>query len=128
VEDDNSIICDLLLGTVQRSIYVLPLFDSEFLVASANDNYIPRFNINLNALIINMEKSLGSITKWLKDSVLSVNKTKTEICLFFRHDLRRTVLIKMDETEIVTKCVVKFFSHLTILVFYSLIEKLNYVI
>ena len=92
------------------AIYVWPLFDSEFLVESANDNYIPRFNMNLNALIMNMEKSLESITKWLKDSVLSVNKTKTEICLFFRHDLI-TVLIRMDETEIVTKCVVKFFSH-----------------
>ena len=33
-----------------------------------------------------MERKLEMITKWLKDSGLKVNKSKTEICLFHRND------------------------------------------
>jgi hypothetical protein len=34
-----------------------------------------------------MEKSLESITKWLKKSGLVVNYTKTELCLFYINDI-----------------------------------------
>ena len=33
-----------------------------------------------------MEKDLEIMTKWLKDSVLKVNESKTELCLFHQKD------------------------------------------
>ena len=42
--------------------------------------------MSVEALIIDMKKSFEAITKWLRDSGLKVNDTKTEICLFHRND------------------------------------------
>ena len=33
-----------------------------------------------------MKKDLEAMTKWLKDSGLKVNESKTEVCLFHRND------------------------------------------
>jgi hypothetical protein len=68
------------------ALYVSPLFEIEDFSAFADDTYIPRWNDCLETLIINMEESLEWITKWLGDSGLLVNKSKTEICLFYKQD------------------------------------------
>ena len=44
------------------------------------------WNKCMTALISNMEKDLEIMTKWLKDSGLKVNESKTELCLFHRKD------------------------------------------
>ena len=110
VDGENSILYDLLLGTVQGSIlgpvlyaiYISPLFDLEFLLTFADDNYIPRFNISLEPLITDMKKSIESITKWLRDSGLSVNKSKTEVCTFHKREIR-SFTININGTIITTK-------------------------
>ena len=37
---------------------------------------------------MDMQKSLEAITKWVGDSGLKVNDTKTELCLFHRSNLK----------------------------------------
>jgi hypothetical protein len=66
---------------------VSPQFDDEDLSAYADDTYVPRWNLSLEQLIKDVEKSLEAITKWLRDSGLKVNQAKTEVCLFYKHDV-----------------------------------------
>ena len=65
-----------------NAIFVSPLFDLVNLTNFADDNFILEFDSKINNLIVNMEKKLEMITKWLKDSGLKVNENKTEICVF----------------------------------------------
>ena len=90
----NSIIHMLDVGTVQGSIlgpilyaiFVAPLFDLAKMTKFADDNFIIKFNRFLPQLLMDMKKTLEMIIKWLKDSGLKVNDTKTEICIFNKND------------------------------------------
>ena len=90
----NSLVVDLLSGTVQGSIlgpllyaiFVSPLFDISDLTNFADDNFVIRWNRTMPGLITDIANSLESITKWLRGSGLSVNESKTEVCLFHRLD------------------------------------------
>ena len=94
IDGMNSVLYDLLLGTVQGSIlgpvlyaiFVSPLFDLDFMLAFADDNFIPKINTSKECLISDMEIALVKIIKWLSDSGLKVNYTKTELCLFYKND------------------------------------------
>ena len=44
------------------------------------------WNVSLPLLILNLEMRLEMITKWLRDSGLVVNESKTEACLFHTQD------------------------------------------
>ena len=96
LDDENSYVHESRVGTVQGSIlgpvlyaiFVSPLFDLTCLTLYADDNYVIRWNANLQLLIIDMERSIEMITKWLRQSGLKVNDMKTEICLFHRNDPR----------------------------------------
>jgi hypothetical protein len=54
IDGANSYVRDLLQGTIQGSIlglilyaiFVSPLFDVEYFLAFADDNYIPKYNIS----------------------------------------------------------------------------------
>jgi hypothetical protein len=108
INGDNSCLTKSETGTIQGSIlgpilyaiFVAPLFDLEKLSNYADDNYIIRWNSCIESLIIDMKKSLEAITKWLQDSGLKVNETKTEMCLFHRNDKR---LITLNLNNIVIK-------------------------
>ena len=110
IDGSNSILYDLLLGTVQGSIlgpvlyaiFVSPVFSIAELSAFADDTFIPKWNKMLPALINDMEKTLESITKWLKQSGLVVNKDKTEVCLFYKNDCA-PVDIKINNVTITSK-------------------------
>ena len=110
IDGENSVIFDLLLGTVQGSIlgpvlyaiFVSPVFDIVDLSAFADDKYVVESNTSLAKLIIDIQKSLEAVTKWLKKSGLIVNKEKTEACLFFKHG-HAPIVLKVGETSIVTK-------------------------
>ena len=89
-----SIIHSLTVGTVQGSIlgpilyamFVSPLFDLAKMTKFADDNFIIRYCKVLSDLIDDMKQCLEMIIKWLKDSGLKVNDSKTEICLFHKAD------------------------------------------
>ena len=101
---------DVLHGTVQGSvlgpvlyaIFVAPMYDLEDMSSFADDNFTIRWHSNFQTMIQNLETSLTKITKWLKDSGLVVNETKTEVCLFGRQDIA-PVIININGSEVVTK-------------------------
>ena len=70
-----------ILGPILYTIFVSPIFDFEIMSNYVDDNYAIRWNMSVEALIIDMKKSFEAITKWLRDSGLKVNDTKTEICM-----------------------------------------------
>ena len=71
------------------------LFDLCQLTNFADDNYCLEWNINLQLLVINLEKKLETITKWLRGSGLVVNQDKTEICVFHSNE-PPVVIINVD--------------------------------
>ena len=59
-------------------------------------------NFNLGPLIVNLERRLEMITKWLRGFGLVVNESKAEICLFHRNDTP-TVTVTLNGTPIKSK-------------------------
>ena len=110
VGDNYSALCDSNVGTIQGSIlgpilyalFVSPLFDLTDLVNFADDNFCVEWCRDQTLLIVNLEKRLEMITKWLKDSGLIVNESKTEICMFHQND-QPLVKIKLLNVEIESK-------------------------
>jgi hypothetical protein len=51
-----------------------------------DDTNMKNCNKVLVNLVIEMQKSLEVITRWLRKSVLKVNKSKAEVCLLDRKD------------------------------------------
>ena len=106
----SSLVVDLIGGTIQGSIlgpllyaiYVSPLFDMIRLTNFADDNFVIRRNRYLEALIQDLKKDLETMTKWLKDSGLKVNESKTELCLFHRLD-SVPISLTLNDIEIFSK-------------------------
>ena len=83
-------------------------------MTSFADDSVIRYGNDLAVLIIEMEKSLEAITKWLKKSGLKVIESKTELCLFHRNKvyvafvtLKKTITIsrlKLMATPKSTPC------------------------
>ena len=110
IDGVNSMLYDLLLGTVQGSIlgpvlyaiYISPIFDLEQLFAFADDKFVPKVGVNKEALVKDMEVSLSAIRIWIKQSGLKINENKTEICLFSRQSSDQ-VTVKIGPDEVVSK-------------------------
>ena len=75
-----------MLGPILYALFVSPLFDLTEIVNFADDNFCVESHRDLAVLITNLEMRLEMITKWLKESGLVVNETKTEVCLFHLND------------------------------------------
>ena len=92
--DQNYVFHEIKSGTTQGSIlglslyaiFVAPLFDLTDLSNFADNNFILAVHTSKLQAASEMEIKLKIITKWLTDSGLKVNKTKTESCLFFCRD------------------------------------------
>jgi hypothetical protein len=65
---------------------VSPLFDLTSITNFADDNFIILWNKFLPSLVVDLEKELEMICKWLRDLGLVVNSSKTALCLFHRND------------------------------------------
>jgi hypothetical protein len=61
------------------------LFDIIGLSAFADDNFIVRWNPNLEALKEEISTTLNIIIKWINSSRLKVNQSKTDVCIFHRN-------------------------------------------
>jgi hypothetical protein len=94
INNNNSYFYDSLTGTVQGSIlgpilyaiYISPLFDICKITSFADDNYVLNWSKNKNQVTERLTDTLTVVVKWLKDSGLKVNESKTELCLFHRKD------------------------------------------
>ena len=100
VDGSNSILFDLLLGTVQGSIlgpilyaiFVSPVFDQEDLFAFADDTFILRMGTNVSFAVNEMEVSIAAIIKWMRQSGLKINENKSEVCTFYKHELVQPIV------------------------------------
>ena len=99
---DQGTIQGSVLGPVLYALFVSPLFDLDDLINFADDNFCVEWNVCLGALIVNLERRLEMITKWLRGSGLVVNESKTEVCLFHRND-KPTVTVTLNGTHIKSK-------------------------
>ena len=50
-----------------NALFVSPLFDLTQLTNFADDNFYLEWNTNLARILVDMEKNLEMITKWLRD-------------------------------------------------------------
>jgi hypothetical protein len=71
-----------ILGPFLYANFVSPLFDLTPFHVFADDNQIIETDKNVDQLKARMQNKLIIMTKWLGDSGLIVNETKTELCLF----------------------------------------------
>ena len=91
-----------ILGPILYAIYVSPLFDLTDLSNFADDNFILTFSKSKDESIKLMKTKLTLITKWLTNSGLKVNESKTEICLFYRKDTPQ-IEINLNNNTITSK-------------------------
>ena len=82
-----------ILGPILYALFVSPLLDLEKITLFADDNYALEWNKDKHVLLRDMREKLERITKWLTDSGLKVNESKTELCLFHRKDQPAVTLI-----------------------------------
>ncbi len=54
-----------ILGPVLYAIFVSPIFDIPDMSAFADDTFIPKWNVLVTQLIVDMKKTLEAITKWV---------------------------------------------------------------
>jgi hypothetical protein len=110
MDRNMSILLDLSFRVIQGSIfgpilytnYVSPLYQLAKITNLADDNFIIEWNRSIWILCGDMEAKLETITRWLKDSGLIVNKFKTELCLFNRMDCQ-SATINVNNSAIKSK-------------------------
>ncbi len=65
-----------------------------------NDTVVPRNDESLPIVIEDGKKSVEAMTKWLKYSDLKVNKSRTELCIFYKKHVAHATIM-LDNTQIV---------------------------
>ena len=74
----------LILRPILYAIFVAPLFDLTDLLNFADDKFTLSTSKNKQQALQILTEKLTLIKKWLKDSGLSVNESKNEVCAFHR--------------------------------------------
>ena len=110
VGDDSSALFESNVGTIQGSVlgpilyalFVSPLFDLAKITNFADDNFCLVWNREIEALVVDLERKLEMIIKWLRDSGLVVNQSKTEICLFHKQD-QQPIQVTVENVIVTSK-------------------------
>ena len=89
-----------ILGPILYAIFVSPMFDLAKMTLFADDNYLICWNKTIQELIDDMTKTIELVIKWLRQSGLKVNDSKTELCLFYRKDTAPITITVFNETLI----------------------------
>jgi len=71
-----------VLGPVLFAIFIAPLLNSFNSTMFADDNYVIETATNINDLKVKIQQKTTSIYKWLCESGMSVNLSKTELIIF----------------------------------------------
>jgi hypothetical protein len=82
-----------VLGPVLFSIFIRPIYDIEDITTYADDNYVVKESGQLSDALRQVEKSVATVSEWLKSSGLKVNEAKTELCVFHKS---KDVSIEME--------------------------------
>jgi hypothetical protein len=110
VGNDSSALFESNVGTIQGSVlgpilyalFVSPLFDLAKITNFADDNFCLVWNREIEALVVDLERKLEMIIKWLRDSGLNVNQSKTEICLFHKQD-QQPIQVTVENVIVTSK-------------------------
>ena len=87
-----------ILGPILYALFMSPIFD-----------HIVHKSKQISDLLNEMQRSIGTIVKWLSGSGLKVNGEKTEICLFYRKDYP-PVKLMVNGIEITSKTTFRVFG------------------
>ena len=78
-----------ILGPILFAIFMSPLGDIiDDLITFADDNYKICVGITEKEALLKCETEANKIIKWIQDSGLVINESKTEVCLFTRFDIK----------------------------------------
>ena len=73
------------MGPILYAIFIKPLYGIEKMTTFADDNYAVSLHKDKHTAVDLLGRKLKRIIKWLKDSGLKVNESKTEFCIFHRN-------------------------------------------
>ena len=83
-ENDIGTIQGSILGPILYALFIRPLYELVKLTTFADDNYLVETGHCKREVLKALELKLNKIVKWLRDSGLKVNQSKTELCVFHR--------------------------------------------
>ena len=83
-ENDIGTIQGSILGPILYALFIRPLYDIVKITTFADDNYLVETGKTKDLVLKTLETKLNKTIKWLKESGLKVNETKTELCVFHR--------------------------------------------
>ena len=84
IKESDKAIQGSILGPILYALFIRPLYELVKLTTFADDNYLVEVGNCKRTVLKELELKLNKIVKWLRDSGLRVNESKTELCVFHR--------------------------------------------
>lgn len=90
-----------VLGPILFSLFIDPIFDIlEEMLAFADDSYIYHVSEDITEVTSNLESKANTVVKWLENSGMIVNKTKTDAIIFGRNVNQSKLMVAGEEVTI----------------------------
>ena len=102
IDNDIGTIQGSILGPILYALFIRPLYNIEKMTTFADDNYVVVTGDNKETILEELKMKIDRTIKWLKDSGLKVNESKTELCIFHRTDDTKSRIV-VDNVVIESK-------------------------